>query len=231
MTWPGEAPGGADAAEAESYRILRARAELSHLPKHSRDVTERVIHVSADFGYVTDLVCDEEELMAAVAALGNGAPVIVDADMVAAGITACPVICKIGEPLTARLARTAGIPAAAAAVRLAFGEAGPGAVWVVGCAPTALTEILTRGVEPAFVIAMPAGLVGAAEAKAALRASGISSLSNVSEKGGAAVAAAAFEALFRSAAELPGSHAGPAAARGSAGARPAVAAPRRDQAR
>lgn len=212
MTWPGEESGGGDPAEAESYRIIRSRIELSHLPKHSRDVTERVIHVSADFGYSTDLAYDEEELMAAVAALAGGAPVIVDAPMAAAAIADCPVICKIGEPLTGRLARTAGIPAAAAAVRLAFGEAGPGAVWVVGCAATALTEILTRGVEPAFVIGMPAGLVDAAQAKAALRASGIRSLTNVSEKGGAAVAAAAFEALFRSAAAVPGSQAGPAAA-------------------
>jgi len=212
VTWPGEASGG-DPTEEESYWILRSRTELSHLPKHSRDVTERVIHVTADFGYATDLICDEEELIAAVAALAGGAPVIVDGPMVAAGITACPVICKISEPLTTRLARTAGIPAAAAAVRLAFGEAGPGAVWVVGCAATALTEILSRGVEPAFVIGLPAGLVGVAEAKAALRASGIGSLSNVSEKGGAAVAAAAFEALFRSAAAIPGSQAGRATAR------------------
>jgi precorrin-8X/cobalt-precorrin-8 methylmutase len=232
VTWPGEASGSVDPAEAESYRILRSRIELSHLPKHSRDVTERIIHVSADVSYATDLVCDEEELMAAVAALADGAPVIVDGTMVAAAITSCPVICKVGEPLTGRLARTAGIPPAAAAVRLAFGDAGPGAVWVVGSAPTALTEILTRGVEPAFVIGLPAGLVGVAEAKAALRASGLCSLSNVSEKGGAAVAAAAFEALFRSAAAAPGSQAGQVAARRDApGTRRAVAAPRRDTAR
>jgi precorrin-8X/cobalt-precorrin-8 methylmutase len=213
MTWTTGAAGGEDSVEEESYRILRSRIELSHLPKHSRDVTERVIYASGDLDYASDLVYDEEELMSAVAALADGAPVIVDEVMVAAGITDCPVMCKIGEPLTTRLARTAGIPAAAAAVRLAFGEAGPGAVWVVGCAATALTEILTRGVEPAFVIAMPAGLAGAAETKAALRASRIPALSNRSEKGGAVVAAAAFEALFRSAAVVPGSRAGQAAAR------------------
>jgi precorrin-8X/cobalt-precorrin-8 methylmutase len=199
VTWPSEAAADADPAEEESYRILRSRIDLSRLPKYSRDVTERVIYASADFDYATDLVCDEEALAGAVAALAAGAPVIVDADMVAAGISGCPVISKIGQPLTERLARTAGIPPAAAAVRLAFGEAGPGAVWVVGSAPSALTEILTRGVEPAFVIGLPAGLVGAAEAKDALRASGLRSVSNVSEKGGAAVAAAAFTALLRSA--------------------------------
>jgi precorrin-8X/cobalt-precorrin-8 methylmutase len=203
VTWPRAAPAGAETAEAESYRILRSRIDLSRLPKHSRDVTERAIYASADFDYATDLVCDEEALAAAVAVLAAGTPVIVDATMVAAGITGCPVICKIGEPLTQRLSRTANIPVAAAAVRLAFGEAGPGAVWVVGCAPAALTEIIARGVEPAFVIGLPVGFVGAAEAKDALRASGLRALTNISEKGGSAVAAAALNALLRAATGQP----------------------------
>jgi precorrin-8X/cobalt-precorrin-8 methylmutase len=208
VTRPGEGSAEARLAEDEPYRILRSRIDLSRLPKHSRDVTERVIYATADFDYATDLVCDEEALATAVAALAAGAPVVVDHAMVAAGITGCPVISKIGEPLTLRLARTAGISMPAAAVRLAFGEVGPGAVWVVGCAPAALAEILTRGVEPAFVIGMPVGFAGAAEAKDALRASGISSVSNVSEKGGAAVAAAAFDALLRAAAIVSGSREG-----------------------
>ena len=208
MTWPSEAPREAQPAEAESYRILRSRIDLSRLPKHSRDVTERVIYATADFDYATDLVCDEEALAVAVDALAAGAPVVADGAMVAAGITGGPVVCKIGEPLTARLARTAGISMPAAAIRLSFGEVGPGAVWVVGCAPAALTEIISRGVEPAFVIGLPAGFVGAAAAKDALRASEIGSVSNVSEKGGAAVAAAAFNALLRSALSVDGTRAG-----------------------
>jgi precorrin-8X/cobalt-precorrin-8 methylmutase len=56
---------------------------------------------------------------------------------------------------------------------------------------------MTRVVEPALVIGVPVGFVGAAEAKDALRRSGLPSLSNVSAKGGAAVAVAAFEALLR----------------------------------
>jgi precorrin-8X/cobalt-precorrin-8 methylmutase len=128
--------------------------------------------------------------------------------MVAAGITGCPVTCKIFEPLTSRLARTAAIPRAAAAVRLAYGEAGPGAVWVVGGSATALYEILARRVEPAFVVGLPVGFVGAADAKDALRASGISSVSNVSEKGGPAVAVAAFNAMLQTALVVPGSRIG-----------------------
>ena len=49
------------------------------------------------------------------------------------------------------------------------------------------------------MIGVPAGLSGAAAAKEALRASGVPALSNVSEKGGPVVAAAAFDALLRAA--------------------------------
>jgi precorrin-8X/cobalt-precorrin-8 methylmutase len=195
-------------ATEESYRILRSRIDLSRLPKFSRDVTERVIHATADFDYFTDLVCDEESLAEGVAALAAGAPVVADVPMVAAGIAGSPVMCKINESLTRRLARTTGITRAAAAVRLAFGEVGPGAVWVVGGGAAALAEILSRRVEPGFVVGFPAGFVGAAEAKDALRASRVPSVSNVSEKGGPVVAVAALSALLRHALAATGSQAG-----------------------
>jgi precorrin-8X/cobalt-precorrin-8 methylmutase len=203
-----EEPAAVTTVEEESYLILRSRIDLSRLPRFSRDVTERVIHASADFDYFTDLVCDEESLAAGVSALAAGAPVIADSAIVAAGITGSPVLSKINEPLTRRLARTAAISRAAAAVRLAFGEAGPGGVWVVGGNSEALQEMLTRRVEPAFVVGLPVGFVGAAEAKDTLRASGLRSVSNVSEKGGPAVAAAAFNALLAHALEISGSRAG-----------------------
>lgn len=201
-------PADASTVTDESYRILRSRIDLSRLPRFSRDVTERVIHASADFDYSTDLVCDEESLGEGVAALAAGMPVVADSAMVTAGITGSPVICKIGESLTQRLARTAGISRSAAAVRLAFGEVGPGAFWIVGGSAAALAEILARNVEPAFVVGLPAGFVGAADVKDALRASGLPSVSNVSEKGGPAVAVAAFGALLQNALGMAGSLAG-----------------------
>lgn len=106
------------------------------------------------------------------------------------------VICRIADPAAARLARESGITRSAAAVRLAAAEAGPGAVWVIGCAPTALYEVIAAGVRPALVIGLPVGFVGAAESKAALRDSGLPAVSNRGEKGGSAVAAAAVNALL-----------------------------------
>ena len=154
---------------SESYRVLRSRIDLGRLAPLSRSVTEHVIAASADFDYATDLVCEEQVLAGAVAALAAGAPVVADTAAVAAGIAGYPVVCKSEETLTVRLARTAAISRPAAAVRLAFGEAGPGAVWLVGGAAAALDEIMNRNVQPALVIGVPSGLVGTAEAGRAAR--------------------------------------------------------------
>ena len=179
--------------EQESFAILRSRVELSHLPPLHRAVVERVVHSSADLDYVDDLVTEESALQAGQAALLAGAPVVADVEMVAAGITTREAVCRV------RQARAGdGLTRSAAAVRMAFDEVGPGAVWVVGCAPTALFELIALQVQPALVVGLPVGFVGAAESKAALRASGLPAVSNVSEKGGSAVAAAALNALLYS---------------------------------
>lgn len=177
--------------EQESYAILRSRVDLSGLPPLVRAVTERVVHASADLGYVDDLVADEPALRQGAAALAAGAAVVADVQMVAAGITTRDVVCRIRQARS-----TAGRTRSAAAVRMAYDEVGPGAVWVVGCAPTALFELIRLEVRPALVIGLPVGFVGAAESKAALRASGLPQVSNVSGKGGSAVAAAALNALL-----------------------------------
>lgn len=182
--------------ERESYARLRTRADTSALPPWTKAVTERVVHASADPGYLTSLVCTEEHLAAGARALAAGAPVVADSAMTAAGITARPVVCRIGDPRATAAAGRHRATRSAAAIRLSYGEVGPGAVWVIGTAPTALTELLSIGVGPALVIGLPVGFVGAAESKQALRDSGLPALTNRGEKGGAAVAAAALNALL-----------------------------------
>jgi precorrin-8X/cobalt-precorrin-8 methylmutase len=177
--------------EQESYAILRRRVDLSALPPLTRAVVERVVHASADLAYADDLVTDEQALRAGRAALLAGASVVTDVQMVAAGIPSREVVCRLRDARAGE-----GLTRSAAAVRLAYEQVGPGAVWVVGCAPTALFEVLALGVAPALVVGLPVGFVGAAESKAALRDSGLPAVSNVSEKGGSAVAAAALNALL-----------------------------------
>jgi precorrin-8X/cobalt-precorrin-8 methylmutase len=183
--------------EAESYRILRARVDLSHLPALVRAVTERVVHASADLEYADTLLADEAALRSGRQALLAGAPVVCDTRMVAGGITRREATVPLLDPRAAQLAASEGITRTAAAMRLAVEETGAGAVWVVGNAPTALFELLERRPrDPALIVGLPVGFVGAAEAKAALAASGLPCVANRGEKGGSAVAAAAVNALL-----------------------------------
>jgi precorrin isomerase len=180
--------------EAESYRILAERVDLSALGSLGAAVVARVIHASADLEYATTMVVDEVALEAGVSALRAGAPVLVDVEMVRHGITGVEAHCFLPDRATGTTRSAAGMAAAAAAHP-------EGAVVVVGCAPTALEEVVRlhdAGVfRPALVIGMPVGFVGAAESKERLRASGLAAVSNVGEKGGSAVAAAALNALVR----------------------------------
>jgi precorrin-8X/cobalt-precorrin-8 methylmutase len=50
--------------------------------------------------------------------------------------------------------------------------------------------------EPALIVGLPVGFVGAAEAKQALLLSGLPALANRGERGGSAVAVAAINALL-----------------------------------
>jgi precorrin-8X/cobalt-precorrin-8 methylmutase len=185
--------------EARSYQILRSRVDTTVLPPLTRVVVERVIHASADVGYLGDVtVSSEADLAAAVAALRAGAPVVADVEMVAAGVTARRAVCHV-----ARAVAAPGQTRSAAAVGLALAEVGPGAVWVIGNAPTALAALLAADARPALVVGLPVGFVGAVEAKQALRASGLPAVSNSSEKGGSAVAAAAVNALLYAIEEGP----------------------------
>lgn len=190
--------------EVESLRILRSRLDLSHLPALSRAVTERVIHSSADLAYADDLVLDEPALQRGWGALATGAALVVDSRMVAAGITARAATVPLTDARVPTLAARWGTTRSAAAIRLAVDEVGPGAVWVVGNAPTALFELLDHpDTAPALVVGMPVGFVGATESKHALRDRGWPAITNVSEKGGSAVAAAAVNALLYHPEETP----------------------------
>ena len=184
--------------EVESFRILRSRVDLSHLPPLTRAVTERVVHASADLDYARTLaVSSEADLEAGRRALLAGAPLVCDTRMVAGGITTREARVPLTEPAAAHHARAEGITRSAAAMRLAVADTPAGAVWVVGNAPTALVELLEHPPRaPALVIGLPVGFVGAAEAKAALLESPLPAVANRAEKGGSAVAAAAVNALL-----------------------------------
>jgi precorrin-8X/cobalt-precorrin-8 methylmutase len=182
--------------EAESYAIMRARLDLTDLPPLTRAVVERVVHTTADPSWAGDLVCDEDALRAGRAALLDGAPVVTDVRMVAAGITAVPSTVALDFAPQA----AAGHTRSATGIRAAAAEYPDGAVWVIGNAPTALAELVriagTGFLRAPLIVGLPVGFVGAVAAKTGLRAAGLPAVSNRGERGGAAVAAAAVNALL-----------------------------------
>jgi precorrin-8X/cobalt-precorrin-8 methylmutase len=184
---------GVHPIELESYRILAERVDLSSWPPLSRAVVARMIHASADVDYATTTRCAETAVAAGVDALRTGAPIVCDSHMVRVGIVGAAAVCLLDEVAAA----PDGSTRAAAAIRLAVERHPTGAVFVIGNAPTALTALLAAEGRPALVVGLPVGFVGAAEAKAALAASGHPYITNVGEKGGSAVAAAAVNALIR----------------------------------
>ncbi|AHI00584.1 precorrin-8X methylmutase [Kutzneria albida] len=187
--------------EAESHRILRSRVDTAHLPPLTRAVVEHIVCNLADTTWVGDVVADEAALLAGRNALLAGAPLVVDVRMLAAAVAPHPAVVGLDQPGVAELAKSEETTRSAAGIRLAARAHPVGAVWAVGNAPTALMELIrlaeTGELRPALVVGVPVGFVGSVDAKAALRRSGLPSLSTVTERGGAAIAGSVINALMR----------------------------------
>ena len=186
--------------EVESYAILRSRLDTADLPPLTRAVVERVVHTSADPSWAGDLVCNEAALRAGRAALLAGAPLVTDVRMVAVGVTARTSTVALELADEPGAAPEQAPTRSAAGIRAAARRYPVGAVWAIGNAPTALAELLRCAaaglLDTPLVVGLPVGFVGAVAAKAALREAGLPAVSNRTERGGAAVAAAAVNALL-----------------------------------
>ena len=186
-----------------SFATIRAEADLDRFPADLAQVVVRMIHSCGMTDLPRDVACSAGLVGQARAALRGGAPILCDAQMVAAGITRArlpagnEVICTLRDPAVAGLAARLGTTRSAAAVDL-WGDRLDGAVVAIGNAPTALfrlLEIIAGGPRPAAVIGIPVGFVGAAESKQALAASGLAHLVVHGRRGGSAMTVAAVNAI------------------------------------
>lgn len=197
----------ADGAEItrRSFAIVEAEADFSRFDEAERAVATRIIHACGMVDIAGDLRFSRGAATEGASALKRGAPILVDVNMVAAGITRSrlpadnPVLCTLDEPTVAERARDESITRSAAAVDL--WEHVGGAVVAIGNAPTALFRLLDRLAEgwprPAVILGFPVGFVGAAESKTALEGSGLPYVTLPGRRGGSAMAAAAVNALAR----------------------------------
>jgi precorrin-8X/cobalt-precorrin-8 methylmutase len=183
-----------------SFATIREEADLAGLDPLLERVVVRMIHACGMVDLARDVAASPGFAAAARAALDAGVPILCDTAMVASGITRArlpagnEIVCTLGEPAVAELAERLGTTRTAAAVEL-WRERLPGALVVVGNAPTALFRLLELPERPAAVIGVPVGFIGAAESKAALADSAHEHLVVRGRRGGSAIAAAAVNAL------------------------------------
>jgi precorrin-8X/cobalt-precorrin-8 methylmutase len=189
----------------ESWRTVAAETDLSVLPPSLHPIALRVVHAAADPSLAALLRTSAGAVEAARAALVGSAPILVDAEMVASGVTRRflrarnDVRCTLNDPRVPELAQRFATTRSAAAVELWRPWLG-GAVIAIGNAPTALFHLLAMlddgAPRPAVVLGFAVGFVGAEAAKAALMAQDrVPWIALAGRRGGSALAAAAINAL------------------------------------
>ena len=189
-----------------SFAAIRAETDLAGLAPDRAALAVRLVHACGMPDIVADLAWGGEPVAAGRRALADGAPVLVDAAMVAHGVIRPrlprdnAVICTLNDPGVADDARAGATTRSAAAVDR-WTDRLDGAVVAIGNAPTALfrlLELLAEGApRPAVVLGFPVGFIGAAESKQALvdHAGTLPFVTLRGRRGGSALAAAAVNAL------------------------------------
>ncbi|MFD0204183.1 MULTISPECIES: precorrin-8X methylmutase [Saccharothrix] len=189
-----------------SFATIRAEADLARFPDDVARVVVRMIHACGMVDLVGDVDFSPNVVRDARAALLAGAPILCDAQMVAAGVTRRrlpadnEVVCTLGDPRVPGLAAELGNTRSAAALEL-WADKLAGAVVAIGNAPTALFHLLDMiaagAARPAAVLGVPVGFIGAAESKDALAANdlGLEYLVVRGRRGGSAMTAAALNAI------------------------------------
>ncbi len=189
-----------------SFTTIRAETDLRGASPVMSRVLVRMIHACGMTDLPSDVAASPNAAEIGRDTLRDGAPILCDSTMLAAGITRArlpannDVVCTLRETGIAELAKRLGTTRSAAAVEL-WRERLAGAVVAIGNAPTALfhlLEMIAAGApRPALIIGVPVGFVGAAESKATLAANALDLpyITLHGRRGGSAIAAAAVNAL------------------------------------
>ena len=191
---------------AQSFATVRAEARLDRFDPGMQRMAVRLIHACGMIEIADRIAHSPLAFDAGAHALAQGAPVICDVEMVAAGVirrylpAENEVIVTLNDPRVPRIAAGIGNTRSAAAVEL-WVDRLEGAVVAIGNAPTALFHLLhliDQGApKPAVILGFPVGFVGAAESKAELAANprGCDFVALRGRRGGSAMASAAVNAL------------------------------------
>ena len=198
----------------ESIRLIRValadpaashRFALDGFSQPEQEVLLRLIHSSGDLSIAPAVRFSATACAVGLEALAGGAAILTDTAMAAAAVA--PMARRTFGNAVRSVLDWAPAQAPVAGTRAAAGmeralDEHPGAVVLIGSAPTALELLLDqvatgRIAPPALVIGMPVGFVGVAESKRHLAESGLPQIRLEGSRGGAGLVGAAVNALLR----------------------------------
>ena len=192
--------------EKRSFAIITELLGDTKLDPENELVIKRVIHTSADFDYVQNLVFSEHAVAKGIEALKGGCDIVTDTQMARAGINKTilstlggQVHCFMSDPDVATEAKERGITRAIVSMERAAKLPKP-CIFAIGNAPTALIslheQIQCGKLNPALLIGVPVGFVNVVESKELIIGSDVPSIVARGRKGGSNVAAAICNAML-----------------------------------
>lgn len=185
----------------QSFALIDQEMGDHHWAPQEYAILRRIIHSTADFEFTQLLKISPGAIAAAIAALRNRCPIVVDVGMVRQGCHSIvqrtfdnPLWVAVDQAPTAAPGKTrteTGL--------LQLWEKMPQAIYVIGNAPTALRALCDRltekNADPPLVVGTPVGFVGVLEAKRQLASLSVPQIRVDGRKGGSTVAAAIVNAL------------------------------------
>ncbi len=192
--------------EKRSFAIITELLGDTQLDPENELVIKRVIHTTADFDYVENLVFSPHAVGKGIAALREGCDIVTDTQMAKAGINKTilgrlggEVHCFMSDPDVAAEAKERGVTRAIVSMERAAQLSKP-CVFAIGNAPTALIslhELIEAGkLDPALIIGVPVGFVNVVESKELFLDSPVPHIIARGRKGGSNVAAAICNAML-----------------------------------
>lgn len=192
--------------ENRSFEIITQLLGDTKLDPEKELVIKRVIHTTADFDYVDNLVFSDHAVQKGLEALKNGCDIVTDTQMARSGINKTILgrlgghaHCFMSDPDVAAEAKERGITRAIVSMERAARLDKP-CIFAIGNAPTALISLheqMEAGlIHPALIIGVPVGFVNVVESKELILSSNVPHIVARGRKGGSNVAAAICNAML-----------------------------------
>lgn len=192
--------------EEKSFDIITEEMDKINFRDIELPIVKRVIHASGDFEFAKNMRFHPEAVVAGIKAIKKGMNILVDVEMVKAGISkdileryGGRVICHLSEQKIKE--KSIESEKTRSEIAIEMGAKENIGIVAIGNAPTALYKIMKlikdTVFKPELVIGVPVGFVKAVESKEVLQHMQYPFITSLGRKGGSSVAVAIVNALLK----------------------------------